>query len=109
MRARKVTDEQLLRTFQYLCDVMGVVSRGFDREAITAPIDGSAYDGTSQWAMHHEIKLGWMVVCGAGGCGAALSRWNGFIMNRWDFLMMMEAVIHAIREHGVIDEQQNRR
>jgi len=91
-RAPRVSDADLLNTFESVCHLAGVVSRGFDREAITAPIDGDVYDGTTQWAMHYEKSMGWMVVSGWKGCGAALSRWNGYVRTRWDFLMLLEAL-----------------
>jgi len=87
----RVSDEDLLKTFERMCTSLGVLSRGFHPEDITAPIDGARYDGTKQWAIHHNQK-GWMVVCGSGGCGAALSRWNGYVRERWDFLLLLEAV-----------------
>lgn len=68
----KVSDQELLAAFERMCRMLGKVSRGFDVDAITAPIDGPRYDGTSQWAMKRVEGFGWMVVCGAGGCGAAL-------------------------------------
>ena len=75
-----------------MCNALGVVSAGFDVDAITAPIDGPRHDGKTRWAMKHTKRCGWMVVCGAGGCGAVLSRWNGYMQTRWNFMMMIEAV-----------------
>jgi len=95
MRAPRVTNNQLLDAFEDLCRVMGTTNRGFDYKAITAPISGAAYDGTEQWAMMYRDGMGWMVVGGIGGCGAALSRWNGYMRTRWDFMMMLEAVVWA--------------
>jgi len=95
-KAPKVSDKELLDAFGRLCKKIGVVSRGFDVAAITAPCDGAKHDGTTQWAMKKTKGLGWMVVCGKGGCGCALSRWNGYIKGRWNFLMMIEAVTWAL-------------
>lgn len=94
IRSPRVTDKQLLDAFASMCNKLGIVSRGFDVKAITAPIDGDKHDGTKQWAMN-KAECGWMVVCGKGGCGAALSRWNGYVRTRWDFLMLLEAVSWA--------------
>lgn len=91
----KVSKKELLQSFERMCKVFGVVSAGFDRQAITAPIDGDKYDGKIRWAMNYEKRFGWMVVCGAGGCGACLSRYNGYMQTRWNFLMMIEAVTNA--------------
>ena len=91
IRAPKVTDEQLLHALEVLCRQFNAVSRGFDYNAITAPIDGDKYDGTTQWAIRHTSQ-GYMIVCGHGGCGAVMARWNGYIRTRWDFLMAMEMV-----------------
>ena len=92
----KVSDQELLSAFERMCRALGKVSRGFDADAITAPIDGPKHDGTSQWAMKHTKGFGWMVVCGAGGCGAALSRGCGYVKKKWDFLMLIEAVTWAM-------------
>jgi hypothetical protein len=94
MNTPKVKKRELLSAFELLCKKMGVVSKGFHPESITAPIDGEKYDGTKQWAMK-KTSFGWMVVCGKGGMGAVLSRWNGYIKGRWNFLMMIEAVTWA--------------
>lgn len=88
----RVSEQELLSAFERMCRQLGVMSRGFDADAITAPIDGPKYDGIEQWAMRHTEGLGWMVVCGAGGCGAALSRGNGYVKKKWNFLMLIEAV-----------------
>lgn len=89
---RNVSKRELLYTFERLCRHLGVISRGFDPDSITAPIDGQRHDGTIQWAMKHT-KSGWRIVSGWKGCGVPLVRWNGYIKGRWNFLMMMEAVI----------------
>ena len=78
-----VPKEKLLHAFERMCKQLGKQSRGFDVEAI---------DGRDQWAMRHRPECGWMVVCGLGGCGAALSRWNGYVPTRWSLLMLIEAV-----------------
>ena len=91
----KVSDQELLAAFERMCRALGKVSRGFDVDAITAPIDGPRHDGTTQWAMKRVEGFGWMVVCGAGGCGAALSRGAGYVKKKWDFLMLIEAVAQA--------------
>jgi hypothetical protein len=96
--SRQVTKKELLRVFESLCSRMGKTSAGFDASAITAPIDGPKHDGKSRWAMKHTKGLGWMVVRGTGGCGAALSRWDGYMRTRRSFLLMMEAVIWALDE-----------
>lgn len=93
MKTPKVTKQELLRTFERLCSKMGVVSKGFDPKAITAPIDGALYDGTTQWAMKRTKGFGWMIVCGWKGVGCPLTRFNGYMKGRWNFLMMMEAVL----------------
>lgn len=90
-----VTDDDLLRAFDRLCEKYGVVSRGFKPEEITAPIDGSKHDGTKQWAMKHRKNFGWMIVSGWKGCGCVVTRANGYVKNRWDFLMLIEALYYA--------------
>jgi len=77
----KVTKKQLANALQRLCNAVGTTSRGFDVNAI---------DGGDQWALKHNPGAGWMVVCGLGGCGAALTRWNGYIRYRWNMLMALE-------------------
>lgn len=99
IRALKVTDAGLLHAFETLCKQFGVVSRGFEPDKITAPIDGDLYDGTTQWAMRHGPQ-GWMIVCGKGGAGCVFTRWNGYIRTRWDFLMAMEMTTHAVRKYS---------
>ena len=93
MKTPKVSDKQLLHAFERLCAHFNVLSRGFSPKDITAPIDGEKYDGIPQWAMHHLKGFGWMIICGAGGCGAVFSRYNGYIKGRWNFLMAMEMLI----------------
>ncbi len=90
----KVSKKELLRAFERLCSSFDVVSRGFEPEKITAPIDGALYDGTTQWAMQHT-EHGWMIVCGWHGTGAVFTRWNGYIRKRWDFLMAIEMIENA--------------
>lgn len=92
----KVSDQELLSAFETMCNKLGKVSRGFDADSITAPIDGPKHDGTSQWAMQHTKGFGWMIVSGKGGCGAALSRASGYVKKKWDFLMLIEAVTWAL-------------
>ena len=77
----KVTKEQLVTALDDLCRVVGTTSRGLNVDAI---------DGPDQWALAHRPGTGWMVVSGLGGCGAALSRWNGYIRYRWNVLMALE-------------------
>lgn len=91
----RVTKDELLQAFADMCRRLGKISRGFDVEAITAPCDGPQYGGTPQWAMKYQKRCGWMIVSGKGGCGAALSRWNGYVQTRWNFLMLIEAVSHS--------------
>ena len=91
----KVTKKELLDIFEQLCERYKVKSRGFNPELITAPIDGDRYDGVPQWAMKHVKGSGWMIVCGWGGCGAAFTRYNGYIKGCWNFLILMEALIHS--------------
>ena len=107
-RVPKVSDKQLLDAFNEVCRTVGVVSRGFDYEAITAPIDGAKHDGTFQWAMRHRDGLGWMVVSGWRGCGCALSRWNGYVRTRWDFLLLLEAVAIGIHGHDYSYERRKK-
>lgn len=92
MTIPQVTDKDLLLAFKELCSKMNVVSKGFNPENITAPIDGGGYDGQKQWAMKKVKGFGWMVVSGWKGSGSPLTRWNGYIKGRWNFLMMIEAV-----------------
>ena len=92
MRHSKVSNKQLLEAFDSLCKSYGVESAGFDRNAITAPIDGDKHDGKKRWAMHHKPGLGWMIVSGWKGWGINFTRSNGYIRSRWDFLMMIEAL-----------------
>jgi hypothetical protein len=77
----RVTRAELVDALDRLCDAVGTVSRGFNVEAI---------DGPDQWALRYCRGYGWMVVCGLGGCGCALSRANGFVRNRWSLLMALE-------------------
>ena len=77
----KVSKDDLKFALERLCKAVGTTSRGFDVGAINGP---------DQWALHHRPGAGWMVVCGLGGCGAALSRWNGYIRYRWNVLMALE-------------------
>ena len=88
----KVTRKQLEVALQNLCRAMGTTSRGFDVDAI---------DGGNQWALEYTKGCGWMVVSGLGGVGAALSRWNGYIRNRWNLLMALEMALH-VRDRVVI-------
>ncbi len=69
-KLNKQVRDELLDAFEQLCKKFGVKSMGFDYNAITA---------TKQWALSYTEGLGWMIVCGLGGCGCALSRWNGYI------------------------------
>lgn len=84
MKPPKVSRQELLDTFDRMCKALGKSSKGFEPGKIT---------GKDQWAMQYRKDCGWMIVCGLGGCGAALSRWNGYVQNRWDLMMLMEAVI----------------
>ncbi len=85
MKTPKVKKAELLRAFERVCKLIGKKSNGFDANI-------NLDNGRNQWAMLYRKKCGWMVVCGSGGCGAALSRWNGYLPTRWSFLMMLEAV-----------------
>ncbi len=96
----KITKKELLNAFECLCRLYGVKSKGFYPESITAPIDGPKYDGTEQWAMKHVKGLGWMIVLGSRGCGCAFVRYNGYIKGRWNFLMLIEALIHSFDYSG---------
>lgn len=77
----KVTKDELVAALDRLCAAVGTTSRGLNVDAINGP---------NQWALSHLPGAGWMVVCGLGGCGAALSRWNGYIRYRWNVLMALE-------------------
>ena len=77
----KVTKEGLVDALNRLCEAVGTTSRG---------LDVSAINGKDQWALKYTPGVGWMVVCGLGGCGAALSRWNGYMRYRWNVLMALE-------------------
>jgi hypothetical protein len=90
-----VSKTQLLSAFERLCRTYGVVSAGFNPTDITAPIDGDKYDGKTRWAMKHVPEQGYMIVCGKAGCGAVFVRWNGYIRKKWDFLMLLEALVDA--------------
>lgn len=81
IKTPKVTKKQLLDAFQRLCTEMNVTCRGFDPDAI---------NGRDQWALIHKRGCGWMVVCGLGGCGVALGRWNNYLPTRWSMLMALE-------------------
>jgi hypothetical protein len=91
----RVSKAELLRAFEAMCRKIGVESAGFDPKAITAPIDGSKHDGVTRWAISYNKRFGYMIVSGAYGCGCPLSRFNGYVKNRWDLLMLIEAVTHA--------------
>ncbi len=99
MRSMHVTasNKQILKAFERLCEVYDVVSRGLNPELITAPCDGPAYDGTEQWAARYVKGLGWMVVCGKGGCGVVFGRWNAYFRTRWDFYMFLEIMADTPR------------
>ena len=84
----KVTKQELEFALDRLCRAMGTTSRGFNVDAI---------DGMDQWALMYKPGAGWMVVSGLGGCGAALSRWNGYIRYRWNLLMALEMAESAMR------------
>mgnify|MGYP001565498213 CR=1 FL=1 len=96
-RAPAVTNKQLLQAFETLCKKYKVASRGFEPKKITAPLSGKEYDGTPQWAIKHQPSVGYMIVCGLGGCGVVFTRWNGYMRTRWDFLMLIEALTWAKR------------
>lgn len=81
----KVTKKELVDALDRLCAAVGTTSRGTNVDAI---------DGPSQWALAYRPGAGWMVVSGLGGCGAALSRWNGYIRYRWNVLMALEMARH---------------
>jgi hypothetical protein len=81
----KMRKQELLGAFERMCKALGKTSRGFDHKN----------NGRDEWSMRYQPGHGWMVVSGIGGCGASLSRWNGYMQTRWNFLMMMEAVNHA--------------
>lgn len=87
----KVKKSQLLESFNRLCEAYGVESAGFDPNKIASPFDG-------HWAMSYTKNLGWMIVCGMGGCGAKFTRFNGYIKNRWDFLMFIEGIFWAKKD-----------
>ncbi len=90
MKTPKVSDTDLLNAFEHLCKVAGKQSRGFDVTAI---------DGEDQWAMKNTPKYGgWMAVCGLGGCGVAVGRFNARLPTRWSFLMMLEAYAQGCRD-----------
>ena len=83
-----VKKDQLLQAFDRMCKTLGKTSRGFDKDAI---------DGKDQWAMKYTKDCGWIIVCGLGGCGIPLGRWNAYMQTRWNFLMMLEAVEQAVQ------------
>ena len=89
MNLPKVTKKELASALQRLCQEVGATSRGFNVEAI---------DGRDQWALKYTKGYGWMVVCGLGGCGAAISRWNGYIRYRWNLLMALEMAWEVARK-----------
>ena len=91
MKHRRVSRKQLLKAFERVCRAFNVVSRGFEPKAITAPCDGDKHDGTTQWAMK-KSERGWMVVGGWRGCSIPLTRYNGRVKGRWNFLMLLEAI-----------------
>ncbi len=78
----EVSREDLARAFERMCKTLGKTSRAFDVNAI---------DGPHQWAMMNRDGL-WMIVSGLGGCGAAVSRRNGYVQGDWNFLMLIEAI-----------------
>lgn len=96
MKSPKVSKKQLLEAFENLCKQYGVVSAGFDQDAITAPIDGPKFDGKTRWAMKYKPGYGWMIKVGWKGTAVKFVRFNGYIKNRWDFLMLIEALTHAV-------------
>jgi hypothetical protein len=85
----KVSKKELRVALDRLCQELGTTSRGFDVGAINGP---------DQWALKYTPGCGWMVVCGLGGCGAALSRWNGYIRYRWNLLMALEMAQITMRK-----------
>jgi hypothetical protein len=88
MKTPKVSRAKLLDRFETMCTTLGKQSRGFDVDAI---------NGVDQWAMRKKAE-GWMIVCGLGGCGSALTRWNGYVATRWSLLMLIEAVTNALEQ-----------
>lgn len=101
----RVTRRQLLVSFEHLCEVYEVESAGFNRHKITAPVDGAKYDGKTRWAMRYVTGKGWMIVCGWKGVGGKFTRYNGYIHNRWDFLMLIEGLAWTLgtikRQHKI--------
>lgn len=92
----KVSDEDLLFHFNRLCEAAGVVSRGFNCELITAPIDGEKHDGTEQWAMSFRPGVGWAVVSGWKGCGTALGGGADYLKKRKHFVIAIRMATRAI-------------
>ncbi len=84
----RVKRAQLLEAFERMCLALGKTSRGFDAKAISAK---------DQWAMSYTPKCGWLIVCGLGGCGVPLGRWNAYVQTRWNFMMLLEAVAEGVR------------
>lgn len=84
----------LLSAFNRFCALRGKTSHGFDVGAITA---------VNQWALKYVPRCGWMIVSGLGGCGAAMTRFNGYIKDTWSMLIaveMMEKVTRDIAEEA---------
>jgi hypothetical protein len=79
--------EDLLAAFERLCERMGKTCRGFDADAI---------DDFHQWALKYRPGGGWMIVCGRGGVGCALTRYNGYIKSTWEMLIAVEMLEHLL-------------
>ena len=81
MKTPMVSDGELVSALDRLCAIVGKTSHGFAVDRI---------NGGDQLAIKYTPGFGWMVVCGIGGCGAALSRAGGYHRTRWSLLMALE-------------------
>lgn len=80
--------EDLLRAFRELCNALGKECKEFNYNDITK---------SGQWALAYRKNCGWLIVCGLGGCGCALTRFNGYIKGTWNMMIAMEMTTMAVR------------
>lgn len=89
MRLAPVSREELLDCFERLCDAMRVRCRGF------RPAD---INGPDQWALIKR-PAGWVIVCGAGGCGVALGPAGVSFPTRRSMYFAMKLAMSAVIRH----------
>ena len=86
--AEKDERTTLLRAFEGVCKVLSKECLGFHVREISKE---------NQWALKYTLGQGWMVVCGLGGVGAAMTRYNGYVKDTWSMMIALEMVSLAMR------------